>query len=229
MAGSIPLPIVSIPEEHKNLFASVNTFIHTYMSGPDHDNSHDYHHILRVLSNAHRILIQEPQSKSDDPYNASVVYLAALLHDVGDHKYAKPGEDVDQVSRILLERGADKELATKVQVIVKHVGYTNEVKNPQSVVDVLHRHPELAVVQDADRLDAIGAVGVGRCFAFGGAKGKGRPLAGAIEHFDEKLVKLPDMMKTKTGKAMAGHRKRILEEFANEFNTEAELSFDLQR
>ncbi|KAF9732136.1 hypothetical protein PMIN02_000255 [Paraphaeosphaeria minitans] len=229
MTASIPLPVVPIPEEHKDLFASVNTFVHGYMSGPGHDNSHDYYHILRVLSNAHRILNQEQKRKSEIPYDPLVVYLAALLHDVGDHKYAKSGEVVEnQVSRILLERGADEELATKIQVVVKHVGYTNEVKNPQSVVDVLQNYPELAVVQDADRLDAIGAVGVGRCFAFGGAKGKGRPLAGAIEHFDEKLVKLPDMMKTKTGKAMAEHRKRILEEFANEFNTEAELAFELQ-
>ncbi|KAF2443500.1 hypothetical protein P171DRAFT_432743 [Karstenula rhodostoma CBS 690.94] len=229
MAASVPLPVVPIPEEHKDLFASVNAFVHAYMSGPGHDNSHDYHHILRVLSNAHRILTQEPNSKSEVPYDILVVYLAALLHDVGDHKYAKTGEDVEnQVSRILLERGADEELATKIQVIVKHVGYTNEVKNPQSVIDILQKYPELAVVQDADRLDAIGAVGVGRCFAFGGAKGKGRPLAGAIDHFDEKLVKLPGMMKTTTGKSMAGHRKRILEEFANEFNTEAELAFELQ-
>lgn len=228
MAVEIPLPAVPIPEEHKALFASVNSFVYEYMSGPSHDNSHDYHHILRVLSNAHRILTQEQESLSETLYEPLVVYLAALLHDVGDHKYAKSGEDVEnQVSRILLESSADQELATKVQVIVKHVGYTNEVKNPQSVVDVLEKFPELAIVQDADRLDAIGAVGVGRCFAFGGAKGKGRPLSGAIEHFNEKLVKLPDMMKTKTGKAMAKHRKRIIEEFANEFNEEARLAFEL--
>jgi uncharacterized protein len=229
MASSIPLPVVPIPEEHKELFASVNTFVHAYMSGPGHDNSHDYHHILRVLSNAHRILTEERKSTSEASYSTLVVYLAALLHDVGDHKYAKPSEDAEnQVSQILTERGADKELATKVQVIVKHVGYTNEVKDPQSVVDVLLKFPELAIVQDADRLDAIGAVGVARCFAFGGAKGKGRPLAGAIEHFDEKLVKLPDMMKTKTGRCLAGYRKKMLEDFAKQFNTEAELAFELQ-
>ncbi|KAJ4348658.1 uncharacterized protein N0V89_010036 [Didymosphaeria variabile] len=227
MAASVPVPAIPIPEEHKELFSSVNTFVHGYMSSPGHDNSHDYHHIIRVLSNAHRIVNADPKSISGAPYNAFIIYLAALLHDVGDHKYAKAGEDVEnQVSQILLERGADEELANKVQVIVKHVGYTNEVKNPQSVINVLQRYPELAVVQDADRLDAIGAVGVARCFAFGGAKGNGRPLAGAIDHFDEKLFKLEDMMKTEAGKRMAGHRTRLMKDFAKEFNSEAGLTFE---
>lgn len=229
MANPIPLPAIPISEEHKDIFSSVNTFVHAYMSSPGHDNSHDYHHILRVLSNAHRILSQESKTSCAVSYDASAVFLAALLHDVGDHKYAKSGEDVEnQVSQILLERGADKELAKKVQVIVKHVGYTNEVKDPQSVVETLRRYPELAIVQDADRLDAIGAVGIARCFAFGGAKGNGRPLAGAIDHFDEKLVKLPGMMKTETGRILAGDRKKALEDFAKQFNAEAELAFELQ-
>lgn len=126
------------------------------------------------------------------------------------------------------EHGAPEELARKVQILVKHVGYTNEVKSPQSVTDVLSQYPELAIVQDADRLDAIGAVGVGRCFAFGGAKGYGKPMSVAIEHFAEKLYKLPDMMKTKAGKEMARSRKKILENFATQFNDESRLSFSLE-
>ena len=230
MATTIPVPIVPIAQEHKDLFKSINTFVHGYMSTPSHDNSHDYHHILRVLSNANRIYASEVVINPSVSHDTSAIFLAALLHDVGDHKYAKPGEDIsNQISNVLLERGASSELAQKVQIIVKHVGYTNEVKDPQSVVDVLKLHPELAIVQDADRLDAIGAVGVGRCFAFGGAKGKGRPLAGAIEHFEEKLVKLPGMMKTKTGREMAEKRNGILEEFMVQFREEAELSFGLEK
>lgn len=229
MAAIVPFPILPVPEEHKELFKSVNAFVHAYMSTPSHDNSHDYHHILRVLSNANRIYTSELQANSAANFDPASVFLAALLHDVGDHKYVKANEDVEnQISNVLLERGASVELANKVQVIVKHVGYTNEVKNPQSVIDALKQYPELAIVQDADRLDAIGAVGVGRCFAFGGAKGKGRPLMGAIEHFEEKLVKLPSMMKTKTGRELAESRNKILEDFAAQFNEEAELSFELE-
>ncbi|KAF2711221.1 hypothetical protein K504DRAFT_376474 [Pleomassaria siparia CBS 279.74] len=229
MAASIPLPVVPIRDEDKALFKSINTFVHEYMSGPDHDNSHDYHHILRVLSNANRLLSAEQETKPSQTYDTCAVFLAALLHDVGDHKYVKPGEDAEsQIANIMRERGASEELAVKVQTIVKHVGYTNENKNPESVVEVLARIPELAIVQDADRLDAIGAVGVGRCFAYGGARSQGLPMSTTIDHFEEKLYKLSDMMKTKAGKEAAESRKNILVEFANQFHEEAKLSFTLE-
>lgn len=228
MTSSVPIPVVPIRESHQSLFEAVNEYVYEYMSQPGHDNSHDYHHILRVVSNANRLLEAEKRNTNNN-YDTSAIFLAALLHDVGDHKYAKPGEDLEnQISNILQERGAPVELATKVQTLVKHVGYTNEVKNPRSVVEVMSKYPELAIVQDADRLDAIGAVGVGRCFAFGGAKGHGRPLSGAIDHFAEKLYKLPDMMKTAAGKEMAMSRKKILEDFARQFDEEAKLSFSLK-
>ncbi|KAJ4289618.1 hypothetical protein N0V90_010947 [Kalmusia sp. IMI 367209] len=229
MAPSVPLPVVPIPDGHKDLFRSINGFVHDYMSTPGHDNSHDYHHILRVVSNTNRILDAELKAEPTATYDVSAIFLAALLHDVGDHKYAKAGEDVEnQISKILLERGADETLARKVQTIVKHVGYSNEVKNPQSVLDVLGRYPELAIVQDADRLDAIGAVGVGRCFAYGGAKSQAKPMSIAIDHFEEKLYKLGDMMKTQAGRDLAASRKKILEDFAAQFNEEAQLSFSFQ-
>ncbi|KAF1961407.1 hypothetical protein CC80DRAFT_488692 [Byssothecium circinans] len=226
MATPIPLPNLPIRSEHKDLFKSVNTFVHAYMSSSSHDSSHDYHHILRVVSSANRILQAEQQANPHVTYDTTALFLAAFLHDVGDHKYAKPGEDVEnQVSKFLKERGADDDLAQRVQTVVKHVGYTNETKDPQSVIDVLAKYPELAVVQDADRLDAIGAVGVARCFAFGGAKRQGEPMAVAIEHFEEKLVKLPGMMKTAMGKSLAVTRAKVLVEFAEEFREEAGLSF----
>jgi uncharacterized protein len=226
MSAAIPLPDLAIATEYKDLFASVTTYVHAYMSSPDHDNSHDFHHILRVLSNTDRILQREQEAHPEVIYDTTLLFLAALLHDVGDHKYVKAGEDVENVvSDLLVERGASQELALKVQTIVKHVGYTNETRNPQSVVNVLAKYPELGIVQDADRLDAIGAVGVARCFAFGGAKKQGQPMAAALEHFEEKLVKLPDMMKTETGKEMAKERKKVLVGFAMHFEEEAKLSF----
>lgn len=191
-----------------------------------YDNSHDYQHILRVVSNANRILQDEP--KSDPPYDTTSLFLAALLHDVGDHKYAKPGEDIEsQVRNVLLEHGASTDLAAKVQTIVKHVSYTNEVRNPQSVISVLMQYPELAIVQDADRLDAIGAVGIGRAFSFGAAKFPEQAMGRAVEHFDEKLLKLEGMMKTNAGKKMAKRRTEVLREFAREWREEEELSFEL--
>jgi uncharacterized protein len=199
------------------------------MSQPGHDNSHDYQHILRVTSNANRILAAELNANPSATYNTSALFLAALLHDVGDYKYAKPGEDVEnQISALLLERGADPALASKVQSIVHHVSYTHEVRNPASVAATLQIYPELAIVQDADRLDAIGAVGVARCFSYGAAKCPDKPMTRAIDHFEEKLYKLADIMKTQSGKEMAQRRKKVLEDFAREFGEEAELSFGVE-
>ncbi|CAI6328098.1 unnamed protein product [Periconia digitata] len=226
MAENIPFPVLPIPQQHKDLVRSVNAYVHGYMSSPDHDSSHDYHHILRVVSNANRLLALEKEQNPSQEYNVPALFLAALLHDVGDHKYAAPGEDVKNlVSTILQARGADADLATRVQTVVKHVGYSNESKDPQSVINVLKKYPELAIVQDADRLDAIGAVGIARCFSFSAAKLKEQPMSVAIEHFHEKLFLLAGMMKTGAGKELAERRKRVLEEFAAEFGEESKLSF----
>jgi uncharacterized protein len=220
------IPQVPIDERYTDLFASITHFVYAYMSQAGHDNSHDWQHILRVVSNANRLLLSELAAKPATVYDTSALFLAALLHDVGDYKYAKAGEDIEnQISTALKDRGADHDLAEKVQSIVKHVSYTHEVRNPEAVMATLHKYPELAIVQDADRLDAIGAVGVARCFSFGAAKFPEQPMSRAIEHFDEKLYKLSGMMKTESGKEMALRRKKVLEDFAKEFEDEAKLSF----
>jgi len=97
--------------------------------------------------------------------------------------------------------------------VVANVSFSNEIRHPEEVRDVLRAYPELAVVQDADRLDAIGAVGIARCFVFGAVKDAGRGMAGSVEHFREKLVKLEGMMKTEEGKRLARERTRRIEEF----------------
>jgi uncharacterized protein len=226
---SIRTPTVPIPNHHKPLFVSINQYVHAYMSQPGHDASHDYAHILRVVSNANLILQAELESNPSVTYDTSALFLAALLHDVGDRKYAHPHEDVAyQISALLRERGANEELALRVQTVVKHVSYTHEVRNPGGVAETLRLYPELAIVQDADRLDAIGAVGVARCFSYGAAKCPDQPMSRAIEHFEEKLYKLAGMMKTGSGREMARRRKRVLEDFAGEFEREAGLSFGME-
>jgi uncharacterized protein len=223
---NVPVPQVTITPDHEALFKALNAYVHSYMS--QYDNSHDYQHILRVLSNANSILKAETETKPATSYDTTALFLAALLHDVGDHKYAKPGEDVEnQVRTILLDHGASPDLAARVQTVVKHVSYTNEVRNPQSVVDVLSQYPELAIVQDADRLDAIGAVGIGRCLSFGAAKFPDQPMGRAIDHFEEKLYKLEGMMKTENGQKMARRRTDVLRAFAEEWKEEVGLSFQL--
>jgi uncharacterized protein len=223
----LPVPQVPIKDTDKPLFASINAFVHEYMS--KYDNSHDYQHILRVVSNANRILQIERHGNPSVKHDTTALFLSALLHDVGDHKYAKPGEDIEnQISDTLLSYGAAPELAQTVQTIVKHVSYTHEIRSPDAVAGVLEKHPELAIVQDADRLDAIGVVGIARCFSFGAAKMPEQPMDRAVRHFEEKLYKLAGMMKTEAGKEMAGKRHKVLEGFARQWGEETELSFEME-
>lgn len=220
------VPQVPVSPEYMDLFTAINTYVHTYMS--QYDNSHDYQHILRVVSNANVILREETKANPSVSYDTNSLFLAALLHDVGDHKYAPPGSDVSrQVHDVLISHGASADLAAKVQIIVTHVSYSNEVRSPKSVVNVLAQYPELAIVQDADRLDAIGAVGIGRCFSFGAAKFPDQAMGRAIDHFEEKLVKLEGMMKTQVGRRMAKRRTEVLAKFMLEWKSEEDLSFEL--
>jgi uncharacterized protein len=224
--AALPVPQVPVRASDKPLFASINTFVYEYMS--KYDNSHDYQHILRVLSNTFRILLNEVECNPSIIYDQTALFLAALLHDIGDHKYAKPGEDIEnQVANTLLQHGASQQLADKVQIIVKHVSYTHEVKRPSAVAAVLSQYPELAIVQDADRLDAIGAVGIARCFSFGAAKMPDQPMNRAVEHFGDKLYKLKSMMKTRMGKDMAERRHKTMVEFEGEWVRETSLYFPM--
>jgi uncharacterized protein len=226
--ASTPLPVPQVPikDADKTLFKSINAFVYTYMS--NYDNSHDYQHILRVLSNTNRIFQAELATNPSITYDTTALFLAALLHDVGDHKYAKEGEDIKTlVLDNLLAHGADYKLAQKIQCIVDHVSYTHEIRNPEAVTEMMKLVPEIAIVQDADRLDAIGAVGIARCFSFGAAKMPDQPMDRAVGHFEDKLYRLAGMMKTEAGKEMAKKRHEMLQEFARQWGEETELSFEV--
>jgi uncharacterized protein len=182
-----------------------------YMSQPHFDASHDWTHVQRVVALAQHILRTElastvAKSATNTPLSPLVVELAALLHDVGDHKYTSSdtADTPSPVQHLLSSLGAADTLAQTVQEIVSCVSYSHEVAHPERVQAMLKKHPELGIVQDADRLDALGAVGVARLFAFGGARQRG--LADGIKHVDEKLLRLEGMMKTAEGKRLARER-----------------------
>lgn len=185
------------------------------------DASHDFNHIKRVLGSARRILfeIEVALSREDGSaaprakHDHTVITLAALLHDVGDGKYLKEGEDGKTMVRdLLLSFDASQELADKVQTICLGVSYSSEIKDRPYVERLIERCPELAVVQDADRLDAIGAVGVGRVFTYGAAR-TGRDMAGSLDILDIKLFELEGMMKTDPGRRLARERTERLKVF----------------
>ena len=196
----------------RTLVTKTKAFVAEYMSR--FDPSHDYNHILRVLNLAKRIRVREQLRKPNVCYDTKLITLASLLHDVGDHKYAEADENVsDAVESFLTQTGAAADLARKVQRIVSHVSYSAEMKDPATVQLVLQELPELGIVQDADRLDATGAIGIGRCFVFSGIKRPEDGMEGALKHFEEKLGRLPLHMKTETGLEIAKARTKKLEMF----------------
>ena len=209
-----------------SLVGSVTEYVKAYMAR--YDGSHDFQHIRRVLALALHILDRLPPSSTSPPLDRHVVVLAALLHDVGDKKYLRPGEDgTTQVRDVLLAQGASAALADKVPAVCAGVSFSSEVRDPERVRTLIAAHPELAVVQDADRLDAIGAVGIGRVFTFSGAHGRagdGASMEESIRHFHEKLLRIGDMMKTDVGREMAEERTRRMRTFLSWWDDEEELS-----
>lgn len=198
------------------------------------DASHDAAHALRVRDLALSLAAEEGLSA---PSRLLTVELAALLHDVGDYKYTKNNvEDMSVVEMFLQEVGLDEGLKDEIVAIIKGMGFKNEVSN-KSIVDPTL---EFAIVQDADRLDAIGAIGIARCFTYGGSKNSAlhdprilprdnlskekymskEEKQTSINHFHEKLFKLKDMMKTEAGRRRAEKRHKFMEEFMAEFYEE---------
>lgn len=221
--------------QFQTLFNAMSTFVDECMSG--HDPSHNASHVHRVVNLATCILKAEQALHPTEPYDVATIKLAALLHDIGDRKYlphvastTEKGETPDpstMVQTALLNHGAPAELAAKVQTVVSHVSYTTECKDPSVIQRLIDEGlPELAIVQDADRLDAIGAIGIGRTFTFLGAQGKklggegGWEMGNSIQHFEDKLLRVAGMMKTKTGREFACERTQRLRVFKKWFEDE---------
>ncbi|KAI1662547.1 hypothetical protein F4813DRAFT_1143 [Daldinia decipiens] len=206
----------------ESLVTEVTAYVRSYMS--NYDGSHDFNHIERVVGLAKYIHDHSPGRTTRDP---QVVILSALLHDVGDKKYLKLGEDASTlVYELLLSLGAAEQLANRVQTVCLGVSYSSEIKDPARVQDLVKSHPELAVVQDADRLDAIGAIGIGRVFTFTGARTKAS-MADSIQHFHDKLLKLESMMKTDVGRELAKAKTEKMHEFLKWWDEEAAFSSGL--
>ncbi|KAH0841605.1 hypothetical protein AYO21_01162 [Fonsecaea monophora] len=212
-----PATYPSLSDHEISTVRKIYAFTETYFRNPRFDASHDFRHVRRVLSNALMILEKEEEERKQKALpalNPLSVILGALLHDVEDKKYVDVTTDQQKMTlqKAVIDAGMPHSYAEHIQLLVEGVSYSSEIKNPQNVKNLIDIIPELAIVQDADRLDAIGAIGIARCFTFGGAKGA-RSLQDSIQHFEDKLLKLEGMMKTETGKAMAKERSDRIREF----------------
>ncbi|MGN7476386.1 HD domain-containing protein [Solibacillus silvestris] len=186
------------------------------------DASHDFQHIERVYANAMAILKTEPLA------NEKIVSLAVLLHDVSDAKYA---EDKAQEERILDEIGITENEKSHIRTVIAEVSF-----NGGNVLEATT--VESKIVRDADRLDAIGAVGIARTFSYGGAKGRKlyddgeearfnmteeqyrTQSTATVTHFYEKLLLLKDLMVTAKGREMAEERHAFMVQFLEQLKKE---------
>ena len=187
-------------------------------------SGHDWHHIRRVWKLARQIAAAEGA-------NMEVAELGALLHDIADWKFHGGDEAVGprEAERLLVQEGAPRRIIEAVVAIVAAVSFKGAgVRNEM-------RSLEGQCVQAADRLDAIGAIGIARCFAYGGHDGRlihdpeVAPVAhqtaaaykaargSSINHFHEKLLLLKDRMNTASGRALAEERHRYMEDFVSQF------------
>lgn len=193
------------------------------------EGGHDWHHIQRVWSLAKTIAATES-------VDLLVVELGALLHDIADSKFHNGNEDIgpELAVQFLNSLSVDSAIVSHVEQIIRNISF----KGGNTSIDFFSN--ELAVVQDADRLDAIGAIGIARTFNYGGFKNRAlydpaippnlnmtkeeykKSTAPTINHFYEKLLLLKDRMNTDTGKKMAIARHEYMEGFLEQFYAEWE-------
>ena len=223
-----PATYPSLSDQEIGYIRHIYTFAKQYFQDPRFDASHDFAHVERVVTTALTILKTEEERRKRQALpalNPLSVVLGALLHDVEDKKYVTKADEQREgtLRKAVLDVGLSEAYAEHIQLLVEGVSYSSEVKNPEHVEKLVEAIPELAVVQDADRLDAIGAIGIGRCFTFGGAK-RARSLVDSIQHFEDKLLKLEGMMKTEAGRAMAQERSNRIREFMGWWKDEVEMT-----
>lgn len=222
-------------DEKKNaaispIVAKTVDFVRQALSG--NDGSHDWFHIQRVWRLAKRLAIEEGVEHLEE------VELAALLHDIDDWKYSgSETAGLDAARDFLQQQSVETCKIEFVLKIIKGVGFKDELNAMNTTRTEIF--PELACVQDADRLDAIGAIGIARCFTYGGHKN--RPLydpesapncnltkeeymnaknSPSVNHFYEKLFKLAELMKTETGKKIAAQRHEMMQGFLKQMFAE---------
>ncbi len=204
-------------------------FVKSTLQGAE--GGHDWFHILRVFNNAKLIA----KGESVDNF---IVELGALLHDIADAKFYNGDESIGpkKARKFLEDIEVDESIIQHIENIILNISYKNSLSKNNSKQKFTSK--ELEVIQDADRLDAIGAIGIARAFNYGGFKNREiynpeiqpninqnketykKSTAPTINHFYEKLLLLKDKMNTKTGWRLATERHKFMELYLKQFYNE---------
>lgn len=209
--------------EKETLLKETEIFVKSILEGDS--SGHDWWHIHRVRTLAFMIA----KSEGADLF---LIELAALLHDIDDWKLVGKEVTEQKSKNWLISCGVESQIVERICAIIEGVSFKG------AGVDTSTNDLECKVLQDADRLDAIGAIGIARTFAYGGSRGRGiydpgissemhtdfenykKSNAPTINHFYEKLLLLKDQMQTKTGSALAQQRHDFMLQFLDQFYAE---------
>lgn len=211
---------------NETIIEATKNYVRTILK--DAEGGHDWFHILRVYNNAKQIAKSEQVDKL-------VVTLGALLHDIADSKFHNGDDTIapKMTREFLFKHNVDSLVIEHVINIINNISFNKSLEKGEKFTS-----PELDVIQDADRLDAIGAIGIARCFNYGGFKNRKifdpsikpnmkmtkeeykKSTAPTINHFYEKLLLLSDKMNTKTGKSIAKQRHQFMEQYLDQFYAE---------
>ena len=222
----------------KKSVSNLKNWFSNYLTNFKSDNSELQRNIKLKEDHTRRIVKEILDIGKALELNSNELHLAeiiALLHDIGDYKITGSEEtQIELPRKILLELKVDKDTITQVVNIIDQISFHKGIKKLSSI--------EAEIVQDADRLEAIGAIGIARAFAYGGAKGReiwnpeDKPKikmnkeeymnnrGSSINHFYEKLMLLKDQMNTETGKKIAQERHQFMEIYLEQFYGEWEGS-----
>ena len=209
-----------------NIVEDTKAFVQATLA--EAEGGHDWFHIDRVARLACHI------GTIEGDVDMTVVELGALLHDIADSKFHNGDEEIGPrtAREWLISQRQPVAVVEHVENIVRHISFKGSLEGQQWM------SPELAVVQDADRLDGMGAIGIARTFNYGGHKG--RPIydpaippqfgmdkatykaskAPTLNHFHEKLLRLKDLMNTESGRQMAERRHQYMLDFLEQFHAE---------
>ncbi|MBR3120823.1 HD domain-containing protein [Oceanobacillus profundus] len=171
------------------------------------ESGHDYFHMERVARISRKIAEVEQA-------NVFLCEAAAWLHDVGDKKlFHNPNEAIEEMNTFLCDISLNKIQINEINHIISGISFSKGIAVPDTL--------EGRIVQDADRLDAIGAIGIARTFAFGGANQQlmyhPNSKSTSIQHFYDKLLTLKDLMHTESAREMAKERHQYMESFLKQF------------
>ena len=212
----------------QELIDKTTAFVKETLAGAE--GGHDWFHIERVLNNAQLIAKGEKADRL-------VVMLGALLHDIADAKFHNGDETIGPrvASEFLMRQNVASTVIAQVVEIIEHISFKNSLSKTGNTPV---RSKEFAIVQDADRLDALGAIGIARAFNYGGFRNRElynpeeppnlhlskeaykAAKSPTINHFYEKLLLLKDQMNTQTAKKIAAKRHRYMEKFLDQFYDE---------